>query len=250
MEPYRYDLLQQYADNELSASQKSEVDASLNNDPQLRNELTAVIASSEAVRYCGISLLVGEIQQEYLATRQKTAKPAVVRNIMAPMLRVAASIIVLVAAFGVYKYSTVDTQSVSAAYYMPYELNRVRGEANANALENAYNNKDWNAVINLAGQSNNAGSKELFLTGSAYLELNQPAKAASAFEQLIALNQQTQTDYFKDEAEYYLAVSYLRNHQPAKAIPVIKKIRANEAHLYHDKANEVSWLDMEILSWK
>ena len=249
MEPYRYDLLEQYADNELPADQRSGVEDSLNNDPQLRNELTALIASAEAVRYYGISQMVGEIQQEYFATKQKAAKPALVRSIFGPALRVAASIIIIVAAFGVYKYSSVNTNTVAADYYLPYELNRVRGEANTATLENAYNNKDWNAVISIASQPT-AGSKELFLAGCAYLELNQPSKATTVFEQLIAQNQQTQNNYFQDEAEYYLALSYIRNNQPAKAIMVLKKIRADKSHLYYGKAHEASLTDLTILSWK
>ena len=249
MEPYRYDLLEKYTDNELSADERSGVQDALNADPQLRNELTAMIASTEAVRYYGISQLVGEIQQEYLATKKLTVKTTKVRSIFGPALRVAASIIILVAAFGVYKYSSVNTDTVAAEYYMPYELNRVRGEANTNTLEAAYNNKDWNAVISIANQSN-AGSKELFLTGAAYLELNQPAKAAAAFQQLIAYNQQTQSNYFQDEAEYYLAVSHIRNNQPSEAITVLKKIRGDKDHLYYGKANDASLTDLTILSWK
>jgi tetratricopeptide (TPR) repeat protein len=132
---------------------------------------------------------------------------------------------------------------------MPYELNRVRGEANTNNLEAAYNNKDWNAVISIANQPN-AGSKELFLSGAAYLELNQPAKAVAAFQRLITYNQQTQSNYFQDEAEYYLAISYIRNNQPSDAITVLKKIRGDKDHLYYGKANDASLTDLTILSWK
>lgn len=248
MEPYRYDLLEKYADNELSANERSGVQALLNDDPQLRNELTALVASAEAVRYYGISQLVGEIQQEYLATRQNAARPAAVRSIFGPALRVAASIIIIVAAFGLYKYGTVNTNTVAADLYLPYELNRVRGEATTNTLENAYNNNDWNAVIAIASQS--ADSKGMFLTGCAYLELNQPAKAATAFEHVITNNLQTQSNYFQDEAEYYLALSYIRNNQPSKAIGVLEKIRADKNHLYFGKAHEASLTDLTILSWK
>jgi tetratricopeptide (TPR) repeat protein len=176
-------------------------------------------------------------------------KPVAVRHIMRPALRVAASIIILLGAFGVYKYSTVNSSNIVAEYYTPYELNRIRGEANANALENAYNNKDWNAVISLVN-TNKAGSKELFLAGAAYLELNQPAKAVDMFNQLLAYNQQTQSNYFQDDAEYYLALSYISNNQPSQAIPILKKIRADKAHLYHEKAGKISMLDLQILSWK
>lgn len=249
MKPYSYHTLEKYTDNELSANERAGVEDALNTDPQLKNELTALVASAEAVRYCGISLLVNEIQQEYLATKTLTVKTTKVRSIIGPALRVAASIIILAAAFGVYKYSSVNTDTVAAEYYMPYELNRVRGEATTNTLDAAFNNKDWNAVISMANQAN-AGSKERFLTGAAYLELNQPAKAAAAFEQLIAYNKQTQSNYFQDEAEYYLAISYIRNNQPSTAITILRKIRNDKSHLYYGKANQGSLTDLTILSWK
>ncbi|HYC27171.1 MAG TPA: tetratricopeptide repeat protein, partial [Chitinophagaceae bacterium] len=86
--------------------------------------------------------------------------------------------------------------------------------------------------------------------GAAYLELNQPAKAAGMFSQLLENNQRTQSNYFQDEAEYYLAVSYIGNNDASKAIPILRKIRADKGHLYHDKAEKVSMLDLQILSWK
>lgn len=251
MKPYSFEQLEKYLDNELPAAERSAINTDLNTDEELKNALTALIASAEAVRYYGTAAQVAAIQQEFLATREHFApakKPAVVRHIMRPALRVAASLIILAAAFAVYKYSTVNPRNVAAEYYAPYELNRVRGEASANALENAYNSKDWNAVVRLADQQQ--GSKELFLSGAACLELNQPAKAADKFNRLLAYNQQTQSNYYQDEAEYYLAISYITNNDAAKAIPILQKIRADEAHLYHEKATKISMLDLRILSWK
>jgi len=250
MKPYSYEMLEKYLDNELPAADRAAIEGSLASNEELNNELTAMIASAEAVRYYGISAEVAAIQQEFLATNDfKIHKPATIRSILRPAMRVAASIILIIAAFGVYKYSTVNSQTVAAAYYTPYELNRVRAEANADALENAYNNKDWNAVINLAAHAAQ-GSREMFLAGAAYLELNQPAKAAGQFSSLLAYNQQIQSNYFQDEAEYYLAISYLRNNDAAKAIPILRKIKGDEGHLYHEKVSKMPSLDLQILSWK
>ncbi|HYC27826.1 MAG TPA: hypothetical protein VEB42_03405, partial [Chitinophagaceae bacterium] len=100
MKPYSYELLEQYLDNELSTAQRSAIDADAMNNAELKHELTALIASAEAVRYYGIAEQVASIQQKYLASREHlmpAKKPAVVRHIMRPALRVAASIIILAA---------------------------------------------------------------------------------------------------------------------------------------------------------
>ena len=242
MTPYSYEQLEQYLDNELSAAERTAIDADASNNAELKHELTALIASAEAVRYYGITQQVAAIQQEYLATK----KPAAVRHILRPAMRVAASIIIIVALFGAYKYSTVNARNVTADYYVPYELNIVRGDDDITALEKAYNNKNWNAVISLVNPAH-ANNEELFLAGAAYFELNQPAKAADMFNQLLEQNQSTD---FRDEAEYYLALSYISNNDAAKAIPILKRIRADKGHLYHDKAEKMSMLDLRILSWK
>ena len=250
MKTDNYSLLEKYLDNELSDSDRLNVDVSVSKDPLLLEDLASLYASAEAVRYYGVSEEVAAIQKSYLANQAATTKPGVVRYMMRTGLRVAASIIIVVAALGVFKYTSVQQSSVLSEYNTPYELNRERGGSTSDAIENAYLNKDWQAVIQLTSQAATPGNKEIFLSGLAYLELNQPAEAISSFKQVISNNQRDAQEYFNDEAEYYLAMSYIRNSEAAKAIPILEKIKTDKEHVFNQKAEEVSILDLKILSWK
>ena len=245
-----HELLEKYIDNELSDVERLTVDVLLSKDPLMVEDLAALQASKKAVRLYGINNEVAAIQKQYLANQTTTAKRAVVRSIFRTGLRVAASVIIIVAAYGTFKYTSVDQSELFADNFSSYELNRVRGASNPDQVENAYLNKDWKTVTQLVKQVAAPGNKELFLAGMAQLELNQAAEAINSFNQVLANNQRGGLDYFNDEAEYYLALSYIKNSEAAKAIPILEKIRADKNHLFYQSAGEVSILDIKMLSWK
>ena len=72
----------------------------------------------------------------------------------------------------------------------------------------------------------------------AYLEKNQPAKAIETFKTMIQKNLDSKTDYFEDDAEYYLAMSYLSNQESEKAMPIFERINANPDHTYNNNVSE------------
>ena len=75
--------------------------------------------------------------------------------------------------------------------------------------------------------------EEYLLTGIAYLEKNQPEKAIETFKILIQKNQNSKTDFFEDDAEYYLAMSYLDNQESEKALPIFEKIKADPENRHY-----------------
>jgi len=55
---------------------------------------------------------------------------------------------------------------------------------------------------------------------------------------MIEKNAQSKTDYFEDDAEYYLAMSYLNNQEPGKAMPIFEKIYANADNPYNTNVSD------------
>ena len=89
-----------------------------------------------------------------------------------------------------------------------------------------------------------------FLAGMADLELKRYNDAIEHFEQVIAVNAQSGSDYFQDEAQYYLAISWLAKDKVNEALPILEKIRADKNHLYHDKVEQMSFLDLRLVQYK
>ncbi len=58
------------------------------------------------------------------------------------------------------------------------------------------------------------------------------------------------TGLMYDDAEYYLALSYLKNNETAEALPLFKKIHNNKAHLYNNKVSSWFLRKLQLLSWK
>jgi hypothetical protein len=58
------------------------------------------------------------------------------------------------------------------------------------------------------------------------------------------------TAIFQDETEYYLAMSYLANSEAAQALPILEKIKADKNHLYNERVENISSIDLKVLDLK
>ena len=104
--------------------------------------------------------------------------------------------------------------------------------------------------FNAFNAADSVNNKSIFLIGIAYMEVKQYGNAIQSFTNILNNNSQTGDDYFNDDAEYYLALSYLANKQVPEAIELIKKIKADKTHLYNSKAAEISATDLSIIEYK
>jgi tetratricopeptide (TPR) repeat protein len=150
--------------------------------------------------------------------------------------------------FAVYKYYTVTNTSVYNDVYLQYDPGRTRS-MEADPVGVAFTQKKWDDVILLA-ETNPGNTKNLFLSGIAYLEKGEGVAAADRFEKILQHNALTSAEYYNDEAEYYLAVALLRTGQPSKAAVLLNRISNSPDHIYRDKASGISGLDLTILKWK
>jgi cytochrome c-type biogenesis protein CcmH/NrfG len=162
-------------------------------------------------------------------------------------MRIAAGLLILAGAFAIYKYAAVTKVSVYNDLYLQYEPARTRS-MQADPAETAFLQKNWKEVIALADQ--HPGNKNLFLSGMASLETGNPSAAIARFESILKTNAAAGTDDYNDEAEYYLALAYIRNGDPSKGSALIHTISQTTDHLYREKAANVSGIDLKILEWK
>jgi len=174
----------------------------------------------------------------------------VVRNLYRNMMRAAAVILVVLAGGAIFKYVRLSSSSLYSEYYAAYELNTSRGAAGQDAIEQAFTARNWTEVLTLSADTKTGSNKSEFLAGMADLELKKFDDAIAHFEQIIASNTHSGQDYFEDEAEYYLAMSWLATRKVNEAMPILEKIRANKSHLYHDKVEKMSFTDLRLVQYK
>ena len=245
------ELLIDHLDNKLTGTWSPEVEQWIAEDKETSEDWRHLNIAVDAVRDAAMHEQVMAIRKEWMAQQNdekqsKTGVFTMYRNVM----RIAACVLVMAGGAAVYKYTTTNSSGLYQEYYSSYDLTASRGAAITDPIEQAYNDKNWTGVIALYNNTKDNTSKSCFLAGIANLELKNYDVATTQFKQVIVENLRSGSDYFQDEAEYYLAMSWLASNQPDKAMPLLEKIRADQHHLYHQKVTSMSFTDLHIAEYK
>ncbi len=245
-------LLIDYLDKQLSAEETVRVDSLIRNDKQVAADWAYLKMAVKAVELNAIHEQVVYARKRFANMNEPVTKTsgAVVRNMYKTALRVAAIVIVVLGGALFYKYITVNNSSLYQQNFEEYTLSTNRGEGNQDAVETAYRDKNWNAVIQHSDQAIIKTSETYFLSGMAALELKKYPEAVSRFEHVMNINAKSADKYFQDEAEYYLALACLMNHQTDKGVRILDQIRANKNQVYYPLARQISVTDLKIIKLK
>ena len=243
-----YKQLVDRLDGQLSQSEIEKTEQLINNDQTAAGEWQQLLLVTDNIREAGIYEQVSTVRQEFAsATMKATASPKVVNMRSGfTVLKIAAVLLLIGAAATTYKFTSVTSRNMYETYYSSYELGSMRARGEFSPAEKAYRNKNWRAVINETAATDN---KENFLAGMAAMELKDYKTAETAFNRVIDQANNSGNRYFKDEAEYYLAMSYLAVNEGKKASSILRTILADSAHLFHDRVNKMG-LDLKVLNLK
>ena len=248
------EALMKYLDNELTGPEREEFEKRLAIDGDMRQELENLKTAREAVRMFGLKQKVASIHQEMMTeikpqgvVRSMSATRRIVRYTTA----VAASILLVAVGIIGYNFLRLSPVRLYNSQYHAYELSSLRGEQTAGSvLETDYHQGRYNKVIEDLKSLQNPGPEELFLCGVAYLETGNAPAATTSFKAVIEKNTAAKTTLFNDDAEYYLALSYLRNKQYDQALDLMLAIRNNPNHSYHDQFSRGFVRKVKMLKWR
>lgn len=252
MLPNQTQMLIDHLDENVENRHTIDVDALIRHDREAAREWQSLCLAVDAIEEAGLNEQVGRVRNEWRTQHAAAVKSngAKVRSLYRNVMRVAACILVLAGGAAAYKYVSTSSTNLYAKYYDSYDLNTSRGAGSQDALVQAYTNKNWTAVLAAFDAAKEKDNKTYFLAGMADLELKKYPEAIERFEQVIAVNVHSGTDYFQDEAEYYLALSWLATKKVNEAMPILEKIRADKNHLFHQKVAEMSFTDLRLAQYK
>ncbi len=242
-------ILIDHLDKTLQGESLPEAEVLIRTDSQAQKDWEWLQLTVEAVQHHALHARVSAVREQMQQGRLLSVSRPAVRPVRA-VLRVAAAAMLVIGTVIVYKFATVTPAGFYSGNYTSYELSTTRGSGETSAVEQAYRNKNWNEVISAYNALPLKTNRDHFLAGVAALELKEFTQAAEHFSAVLTSNSQTGDNYFQDEAEYYLAMSYLANDEKEKAISILKKIKADNGHLYHQKVNEMSATDLKVLELK
>ncbi len=241
-----------YIDGELDDAEKVLLQQQLEADTDMQAELENLSLAKDAVKHYGLVNKVASIHTKMMnqMAATSTQKKAIVRSLPKHLMKYAAVIILLVGLFGLYQYFTVSADKLYAEEYSPYTVASFRGTETTFIIEKAYAEKKYDDVINAFELQTDASVKEIFIVGQSYLIKTNYAEAANCFKTVLTKNSSTHTGLLTDDAEYYLALSYLKNNEPAAALPLFKKIHNNKNHLYNNKVRGWFLKKLQLVVWK
>ena len=160
-------------------------------------------------------------------------------------------IILLVLCYWAYTFYTISANSLFADNYIPYKVEKLdSGSGNKHSdIEKAYRESNFAKVIQL-----NAAAplfpRDILLTGLAFLETDNLSKAISSFQVVLADADKTKSTLLTDEAEYYLALAFLKNRDYDQAIELMIRIHDNPSHAYHGKFSRSDIRRVKMLKWR
>ncbi len=226
-------LLMRYLDNELSTEERSAVEQRLQSDEAFRNQLLNLQVAIQAIKQWGTTQVVADVHRQMMQ-ELKAEKPAAkvigISKAVKYTMAVAASVLVLFIGVRLFLNTQASPDKLYNQTFVDYDLTPPRGDANqVSTIEKLYQQKNYSAVVSSVHSLQLSG-KDSLLTGLSYLHNNNFSAAVHWFHALAS----RQNEYQQD-AEFYLSLSYLKNKEYSKALPLMQTIYQNPSHLYHQQ---------------
>jgi tetratricopeptide (TPR) repeat protein len=172
-------------------------------------------------------------------------KPTKLRQTIRYVVAVAASILLIFILVEGYNFYSLSPDKLFAEKYESY---RPIIDTNSSKIEKAYDEKNYGEVIRL-NRNLVLSTKDIFLTGMAYLETRDYSRAVSSFQIVIADIKDEKTT-LKDTTEYYLALAYLEDRDYDQAIELMNSIHDNTSHLFTNRFNRNYISRVKRLKWR
>ena len=216
----------------------------------LRNEIKSIREAMrhQSAREVMIEPMTGTVATVDTAPVDAAARPSdpvntapkvrpLFRQVLAYAGRIAAGVAILLIGFLGFQYATLSSDDLYAEKAMVYQVAASRSGQEPDAspegrIEQQYRAQRFNEVMATYEQMNDPSLMATFLAGNAYLQEGKTNQAIVAFKE-IATNGSQSINRFEEDAQYYLALSYLKTDRIADALPLLQEINTDPQHSYH-----------------
>jgi hypothetical protein len=227
------ETLLRYLDGEMDQTEKKLFEDHIQHDSELKERLQSLQIAIASVQQFGTTEKVRSIHSEMmqeLAPLQRETRVMPMRKIVRYGLAIAASIIIVFVGINIFS-SQPSAQKLYNEAFVDYDASGVRGNSNETTLSKQYQNHQYKSVIAQAG-SQNVSQRDSLLVGISYLKANQTSDATNWLK---AVSPQSAV---KQDAEFYLAMAYLKNENYKEAGQLMEQIHSNANHVYHNQFSD------------
>jgi hypothetical protein len=228
------ETLMRYLDGEMNQTEREEFELQLQNDAVLKERLDSLKIAVVSIKQYGtiekVRSVHSQMMQE-LSFEKREAKVVPVKRIVKYSLAIAASIIIVLVGVNFFTSSQLSSEKLYNEAFVDYDASGSRTNEQQPEITSLYGAHNYTAVV---GKANSQGlsQKDSLLVGLSYLKTNQLHKAASWFATI------SQQSPVKQDAEFYLAMTYLKNKNYGEAVRLMEQIHGNPSHVYHNQFAE------------
>jgi hypothetical protein len=242
-------FLVRYLDNELSPGEREEMEKRIAADESLRRELEDLRIAREALVQYGLRARVADIHGSMMKElKVPVRRMSTTRRAVRYGMSIAAGVILLVGAFMAYNFFTLSADGFYLSHYRAYEVGTTRSAGADENIQNAYRDKKYNEVIGIY-RTRDSSSTTGFLAAMSFLQVNDIQSAIGVLERLSSGTGE-ENKQFMEEAEFYLALAYVKNRDFDLALPLLEKIHDQPTHLYHEKVSSKMVRKVKMLKWR
>jgi hypothetical protein len=218
---------------------------------ELISELQLHQAAAAAIQRNAVLSQVSGVHQSFLEKRNGfTADDhpdgTLVKRSLKFWWSAAAVLIIAPALFFMFIYITNSPQRLFASQYQTYRINvdRTSGLVNNEPLARHYQDGKYSEAIRHFQALTSQGVRDKMIAAFAYMELNDYKAAVPLFDAVIRNNAATGQKLYQDEAEYYLALSYLKTKQVEQSYQLFNKIYVDGEHTFNGRVDK--WFMMRL----
>jgi uncharacterized protein HemX len=171
-----------------------------------------------------------------------------IKRILRYAMAVTAILLFLVTGIGGYKFYQLSPETLYNELNIEYNLPTARGgESKAESrIERMYKEQNFADIIKEAQKKVELSDKGYLLTGMSHLQLNDLFAAIYSFKKLT----ENKRSWYQQDAEYYLALAYLKNRDYDHAITLMQKIRNHSGHVYRQRFSSNFIGKIKMLKWR
>jgi len=238
----QHQIIEDYLQNKLNGEERAAFEKQLSMDDALKEEVALLAIIMNGVKKSGRDQLKSRLQKIHEVQTQ-TIPTTKTRRLWPMMTGIAASIALLIVA-GIFfmKNQKVSPQLAFENYYKPYSLKLASRDATDKIdylqINELYINKKYKAALSLLEKAllkDPTNARLQLATGICHLELNELASARLNFLAIVKSNDLRLTD----KANWYLALSYLKEGKIPKMKSALDSIINNPDADHHNEAKEL-----------
>lgn len=234
--------IEQYRFGPMSESERFDFEQELITNPQLNQEFQLDIEIEASLKQYDIIDLRRKLLH-VMHEEKALVKLPIKKSFQSHWYMIAASITFLILLGGAFRLMNPVTYTNNTLFEMYYtgenahNLTRSAGNTNDEAMSK-YRAGDFNGALILFNEILDKDADNIYIryyTGLASIETNQNEKAAKEFQYII----RQKNNLFVENAEWYLALSYLKNNKVKESKALLTQITNNASNTHKKEAAQI-----------